>query len=126
MVQPRPGGRPAIYSRRRVAVAILCLSRTGCSCRQLPHHFPPWEMVCWYFKIWNEGGGRIRRGQRAGPRRWRRILDHARLAMHSTATTSVGPRIPEPWSGGDDRTHGAPVIAPPRGRPPRQPVPAAR
>ena len=47
MVQPRSRGRPATYSRRRIVVAILCLNRTGCSWRQLPHDFPPWETVYW-------------------------------------------------------------------------------
>ena len=56
MVEPRPGGRPATYSRRRIVDANPCLNRTGCSWRQLPHDFPPWETVCWYFKIWNEDG----------------------------------------------------------------------
>ena len=27
-----------------------------CSWRQLPHDFPPWDTVYWYFKIWNEAG----------------------------------------------------------------------
>ena len=56
MVEPRPSGRPATHSRRRIVDAILYLNRTGCSWRQLPHDFPPWETVYWYFKIWNEDG----------------------------------------------------------------------
>lgn len=30
--------------------------RTGCSWRQLPHDFPPWQTVFWYFKQWNAEG----------------------------------------------------------------------
>jgi transposase len=56
MVQPRPGGRPATYARRRIVDAILYLNRIGCSRRQLPHDFPPWETVYWFFKVWNEDG----------------------------------------------------------------------
>ncbi len=56
MVEPRPGGRPATRSRRRIVDAILYLNRTGCSWRQLPHDFPQWETVYWDFKIWNENG----------------------------------------------------------------------
>jgi transposase len=56
MVAVKPGGRPAIHDRRRVVDAILYVSRAGCSWRQLPHDFPPWDTVYWYFKIWNADG----------------------------------------------------------------------
>jgi transposase len=56
MVAVRPGGRPPIHSRRRIVDAILYVNRTGCSWRQLPHDFPPWDTVYWYFKTWNEAG----------------------------------------------------------------------
>jgi transposase len=56
MVPVRPGGRPAIHSRRRIVEAILYLNRTGCSWRQLPHDFPPWDTVYWYFQRWNAEG----------------------------------------------------------------------
>jgi transposase len=36
--------------------AILYVNRTGCSWRQLPHDFPPWDTVYWYFKTWNSDG----------------------------------------------------------------------
>jgi len=48
--EPRPGGRPAVHSRRRIVEAILYVNRTGCAWRQLPHDFPPWATVFWYFK----------------------------------------------------------------------------
>ena len=51
-----PGGRPATRPRRRIVDAILYLNRTGCSWRQLPHDFPPWETVYWYFKTWTDDG----------------------------------------------------------------------
>lgn len=53
MVAVRPGGRPAIHPRRRIVEAILYVNRTGCSWRQLPHDFPPWDTVYWYFQRWN-------------------------------------------------------------------------
>ena len=34
----------------------MYLNRTGCSWRQLPHDFPPWETVYWYFKTWTDDG----------------------------------------------------------------------
>ncbi len=36
--------------------AILYLNRTGCAWRMLPHDFPPWDTVYWYFKRWNREG----------------------------------------------------------------------
>jgi transposase len=56
MVPVKPGGRPAKHPRRRIVEAILYLNRTGCSWRQLPHDFPPWETVYWYFERWSAEG----------------------------------------------------------------------
>lgn len=52
----RAGGRPVRYPRRRIVDAILYVARTGCSWRQLPHDFPPWDTVFWYFKQWRVDG----------------------------------------------------------------------
>ncbi|PBC51888.1 hypothetical protein CJ179_00250 [Rhodococcus sp. ACS1] len=61
-------GRPPIHSRRRIVDAIFYVNRTGCSWRQLPHDFPKWETVYWYFSVWNESGvtDRIPGALRAG------------------------------------------------------------
>ena len=56
MVQALPGGRPAGHPRRRIVEAILYVNRTGCSWRQMPHDFPPWGTVYWYFQRWSEDG----------------------------------------------------------------------
>jgi transposase len=56
MVAVKPGGRPAKHPRRRIVDAILYLDRAGCSWRQLPHDFPPWDTVYWYFQRWAEDG----------------------------------------------------------------------
>lgn len=56
MVPVKPGGRPAKHDRRRIVEAILYLTRTGCSWRQLPHDFPPWDTVYWYFQRWSADG----------------------------------------------------------------------
>src|SRR3954453_2721472 len=50
------GGRPLKYSRRRIVEAILYVDRTGCSWRQLPHDFPPWQTVFYYFQRWAADG----------------------------------------------------------------------
>ena len=50
------GGRPPRYSRRRIIDALLYVDRTGCSWRQLPHDFPPWQTVFYYFQRWAADG----------------------------------------------------------------------
>jgi transposase len=52
----RSGGRPEKHTRRRIVEAILYVVRSGCSWRQLPHDFPPWQTVFWYFKQWRADG----------------------------------------------------------------------
>ena len=51
-----PGRAPGDPSAPSDRGAILYLNRTGCSWRQLPHDFPPWETVYWYFKTWTDDG----------------------------------------------------------------------
>ena len=53
---PKPGGRPAQYPRREIVNAIFYLLRTGCSWRLLPHDFPPWRIVFYYFWQWRKVG----------------------------------------------------------------------
>jgi transposase len=48
------GGRPEKHPRRAIVDAILYVVRTGCSWRQLPADFPPWQTVYWYFVRWEE------------------------------------------------------------------------
>ncbi len=51
---PKTGGRPEKHPRRLIVDAILYVVRTGCSWRQLPTDFPPWETVYWYFTRWED------------------------------------------------------------------------
>ena len=51
---PQEGGRPEKHPRRAVVDAILYVVRTGCSWRQLPGDFPPWQTVYWYFNQWEQ------------------------------------------------------------------------
>jgi transposase len=51
---PKSGGRPAKYERREIVNALLYIDRTGCQWRALPHDFPPWEAVYWYFRNWKK------------------------------------------------------------------------
>ena len=35
---------------------MLYIDRTGCQWRALPHDFPPWDSVSWYFRNWKKDG----------------------------------------------------------------------
>ena len=51
-----PGGRPRTYDLRDVVDALFYLARSGCSWRMLPHDFPPWGLVSYYFYTWRDTG----------------------------------------------------------------------
>ena len=52
-----PGaGRPPRLDRREVVNALLYFTRTGCQWRLLPHEFPKWESVRYYFDKWTRDG----------------------------------------------------------------------
>ena len=55
---PRPlaGGRSAAHERREVVDAIFYVLRTGCQWRALPHDYPPWGTVWWWFRRWRLDG----------------------------------------------------------------------
>lgn len=54
--KPKPGGRPARYSRRDIINAILYQTRNGCVWRALPHDLPPYRIVFHYFRLWHKDG----------------------------------------------------------------------
>src|SRR5258705_2734684 len=49
-------GRPRTYPLREIVNAALYLARGGCSWRMLPHDFPPWKTVSYYFSTWRDAG----------------------------------------------------------------------
>jgi putative transposase len=49
-------GRPRTYPLRDIVDAILYLARAGCAWRMLPHDFPPWKTVSYYFYTWRDAG----------------------------------------------------------------------
>jgi len=53
---PKKEGRPREVSLREVIDAIFYVLRSGCAWRLMPHDFPPWKLVYWYFKHWQKAG----------------------------------------------------------------------
>ena len=54
--EPSEGGRgrPRKWSYREILNAILYVLRTGCQWRNLPHDFPPWGTIYYYFRKWHQ------------------------------------------------------------------------
>ena len=68
---PKPGGRPRSVDLREIVNAVLYLSRTGCSWRQLPHDFPPWGTVHFYYRCFRLDGT------------WEQIHEHLRRRVRT-------------------------------------------
>ncbi len=49
-------GAPRRVDLREVMNALRYLACTGCQWRMLPHDFPPWETVYYYFQLWRDDG----------------------------------------------------------------------
>ena len=49
-------GRPRTYAVREIVNAVFYLARSGCAWRMLPHDFPPWKTVSYYFYTWRDLG----------------------------------------------------------------------
>lgn len=62
----KPGGRPRSVDIREVLNATFYLLRTGCAWRLLPHDFPPWGTVHYYYRrfrmegVWQNIHDRLR------------------------------------------------------------------
>jgi len=52
----KPGGRPREVDMRDVINGVLYLNRTGCAWRHLPHDFPPWSTVHYYYRVFRLNG----------------------------------------------------------------------
>jgi len=49
-------GRPRAVDLREVVNALLYVLHEGCRWRSLPHDFPAWQTVYWYFAKWTDDG----------------------------------------------------------------------
>jgi putative transposase len=77
----RGPGRPREVDLREVLDALFYMNRTGCQWRLLPHDFPPWWVIRYYFDRWGQDGT------------WERVNDalrrEARLALGRNAEPSA-------------------------------------
>lgn len=76
------GGRPRDVDLREVLNAVFYLLRTGCAWRMLPHDFPAWPIVRYYFDAWKKDGT------------WKKIHDVLRAKVRIRAGKN-----PEPTAG---------------------------
>src|SRR5215212_11214507 len=53
-------GRPREVDLREVVNGVLYVLHEGCRWRSLPHDFPAWETVYWYFARWTDDGTLVR------------------------------------------------------------------
>ena len=63
VVRPRRAdgrGRPPEVDLREVVNALLYVLHEGCRWRALPHDFPAWGTVYWYFAKWTDDGTLVR------------------------------------------------------------------
>ena len=52
----RYGGRTRSVDMREVVNALMYLARTGCQWRAIPHEFPPWPTVRFYYDRFRHDG----------------------------------------------------------------------
>lgn len=74
-----PGGRHRSVNMREVINGILYLNRTGGSWRMLPHEFPPWGTVHYYYRRFRLDGT------------WQRIHDKLREKVRRKADRKPTP-----------------------------------
>ena len=49
-------GKPRTVDIREILNAITYVLKSGCSWRLLPHDFPKWQLVYYYFRFWKKKG----------------------------------------------------------------------
>lgn len=95
----KTGGRPARWERREIANAIFYVTRSGCTWRQLPHDFPPWQTVYYYFRTWRRDGTRetvhARLRERLRRARGRASTPSAALIESQSVKTTARGGLPE-------------------------------
>ena len=92
--EPKPGGRPRSVVMRDVFDAILYVTRTGCAWRMLPHDFPPWGTVWFYFRTWRTDGtwGKLHARLREQVRRKAKRKPEPRIAVLDSQSVKTSDR----------------------------------
>lgn len=72
-------GRPREHNMREIMNALFYAMRTGCAWRLLPHDFPDWEIVYYYFNTWSKDGT------------WKRIHDELRKKVRKKSGKHINP-----------------------------------
>jgi putative transposase len=95
-------GRPREVDLRRVVDAIFYVSRSGCQWRMLPHDFPPWQTVFYYFNKWNKDGtlGRIHESLNERVREQDKPTPRTTASVDSQSTDSHGTQEDRAFDGG--------------------------
>ena len=70
---PKPGGRRRELDMRAVLNAIFYVVDGGIKWRMLPHEYPKWPSVYWYFRQWRDSGD------------WQRLHDTLRAQVRQQA-----------------------------------------
>jgi putative transposase len=70
---PKPGGRHRALDMRAVVHAIFYVVDGGIKWRLLPHEYPKWPSVYWYFSQWRDSGD------------WQRLHDTLRAQVRQQA-----------------------------------------
>ncbi len=77
----KAGGRPRRIDMREVVNAIFYVIKGGIQWRMLPHEFPKWQTVYYYYNTWRKSGLW---------REWNRLLrEKVRVAAGHAATPSA-------------------------------------
>jgi putative transposase len=72
-------GRPREYPLREILNGIFYVTRTGCQWRLVPHDFPPWWTLYFYFRVWKVLGA------------WEKINDETRKLLRLVNGRSENP-----------------------------------
>lgn len=104
LLQPKKKrqGRPAEVDLRRIVNAIFYISRSGCQYRMLPHDFPPWQTVYYYFRKWQKDGTlkRVHDALREQVREQEKPSPRTTASVDSQTTDSAGAQEDRGYDGG--------------------------
>ena len=81
MPPPELRGRHIEVDLREVVNAILYINRAGCQWDMLPHDFPNYKTVNWYYNAWRANGC------------WDRMLEALRSVVRESADHATDPRV---------------------------------